>query len=473
MPEEKAPATPASPSFRAQAESIILDPYRLLVIGAYMIAIGGLILAIVDVAAWAGNATEAFEFFSLDIAKTVASFSIVVGIIAVIHGVRQRKGASPDGAATDLKQAMTNPVWLLNIAPDAVLATGAANLLFFLIDSYDIGVIDIFTAIFDILFRTSMAFFLVMTLKYVSDWLHGTERPVPQAGEPGSTPAWKLRYWRLVRSPDMFLLFGMLLTLYFAMLELIFEIWDRWEDPSGILWLEFFEHMAEAGGVVAVLLVARAIVNWLRGTPVPAGGFSRAPQEHWMAWAYRVAANPRLVIDVALLFALLGGVPFYIMDVWDFRNEPVTTFWSLVLEDTLFGVSIIGSLLVLRAFATHLVNGSAGTYGERLAGTGDGAFYNDPAKMLRALVYLIPFIGLTYISVIVWDWRGEGFWIVWYFFFLIGGYMLVPLAIFIGGRALYAEAWAEQPVMLASTDGKVSQPAAASLTPPGSTGTLA
>jgi hypothetical protein len=286
-------------------------------------------------------------------------------------------------------------------------------------------------------------------------------------------PAWKLRYWQLVRNPDMFLLYGTLLTLQFAMLELAFEIWDRWEDPSGILWLEYFEHMAEAGGVAAVLLVARAIVNWLRGMPVPAGGMARAPKEHWMAWVNRLTSNPRLAVDVALLLALAGGVPYYIMDVWDFRNTSVTTFWSLVLEDTLFGVSVVGLLLVLRAFAVHLVNGSAAAYGERLAGAADGAFYNDPARLLRALVYLIPFIGLICISVTVWDWRGAGFWEVWYFFFLAGVEMLVSLAIFIGGRALHAEAWAEQPAMLASADGVVSQPVTAGATPPGSTGTPA
>jgi hypothetical protein len=88
--------------------------------------------------------------------------------------------------------------------------------------------------------------------------------------------------------------------------------------------------------------------------------------------------------------------------------------------------------------------------------------------LLRLIVYLIPAVGLVHLSLDVWDVRGTDFWIVWYYFFVIGRALIVPLAIFIGGRALYAEAFAEQPAMLASGDGAASQPATAGVTPPGS-----
>jgi hypothetical protein len=239
------------------------------------------------------------------------------------------------------------------------------------------------------------------------------------------------------------------------------------------VWLEFVGHIAEVGSAAAFLIVVRAILNWLRGSEIPDGGLGRAAGEDLAAWVHRLTGNPFLAVNAVLLLAVVGGMPFFVMDLWDFRNADVELFWVLLLENTLYGLSIIGALLVLRAFGLYLANGSAGSFRERLAGASEAAFYDNPAWLLRFLAYAIATVGLVYLSLRVWNERGDGFWEVWYYFFLIGFDMLVPLAVFIGGRALYAEAWAEQPAMLASTDGKVSQPAAASLTPPGSTGTLA
>jgi hypothetical protein len=75
----------------------------------------------------------------------------------------------------------------------------------------------------------------------------------------------------------------------------------------------------------------------------------------------------------------------------------------------------------------------------------------------------------------VWDWRGTDFWIVWYFFFLIFFDTVVPLAIFLGARALYAEAWAERaPAMMASAAAPAAPAASVpGAPPPSGTGTPA
>ncbi len=449
---------------RSRAESLILNPYSVLVMMAYFILAIGLLHALADAIAWGDNADEVFEGLTNDLWVMVGAVALTVAMISVVHGVKARRSGDYSGVPDDIGQRLLNPVWLTSIAPYAFLVFGLIKTLYFLVDEGDSEFQYVMTWTFNYLFHTSAGVFFIFALKAISDWLHtdptagesvqstaekatdnGTQDTQGQnsdsatetAGSDTETNTSGLK--AVLDNPDRLLTLGIYLTAYLGVLAVVFVMWWWADQPAGRIWSQFFEHAAMVGGAIAFLLLARTVVNWITGTKATDDQLVRGENEPVSAWIQRLTVSPRRMVDLATAVVIATGLPFFLIDIWSSRNDEVEEFWSKLLENSLYGVIGLGTLLVLRAAILLVLAGPRESIVDRFRAAMGGPLLSDPSQLLRYIVYALAFIGLLNVSVTSWDQRGRDVWIVWYYFFNSFLVMALPLAMALGGRALYAE----------------------------------
>lgn len=473
MPEEKTETPQETPetmpaetsasgqSMRTRFESLITDPYAVLGLLVYALVIGGLLHAMADAFGWDGGGVKAFfNGFLNDIWVASGAVGFTLGMIAIVHGIRTRKGGDGPKVPSSMSNSMLDPVRLFTFAPWVFAALGIIKAL------YDLVTLEIaFEALAfrttSLLFYVSAGFFLMIALRIISDWLHSDPSSASAASASATTSAAETEpdgdgsekttepassstsfadsLKNLTSDANRTLMFGVYLTAYLGVASLLFIMWRLFDSNPNSIWNAFFTDIALIGVAVGFLMIARPLVNWIIGNEVTGGEIQQAEGETRSAWLQRVTGNPMHVINIGTIVILLSVFPFYLIQLWSNRNTPVINFWSELLGITLLVIVIVGALLVLRSTAMIVLSGSSTPIGQRLKLAADGPLMSDPGQLLRILVYLIAFVGLGSVCLTVWWWQGEAVWQIWYQFLNEFGFMLVSLAMALGGKAIYAE----------------------------------
>lgn len=243
----------------------------------------------------------------------------------------------------------------------------------------------------------------------------------------------------LVGNPGSFLAVGIIALAYFGLLELIFGIL-LWDDfAAGNLWRVVFGQVAVLGGAVGLLLAARLIVIWSSNHSILAGDWARDEEESRGLWAERVLNQPKLGLDISIVLLLIAGASFFLIDVWSDRNLSASDFWATLLEDSFYGLAGLGTLLMLRAILP-LLSGGMNDLGNKAQQASIGPALSDPGRLLRMFTYVLAYVGLAWVAISqisIRNWA-DG-WETWYVFLLTLLISSLPLGIYLGFQALYAE----------------------------------
>jgi hypothetical protein len=291
-----------------------------------------------------------------------------------------------------------------------------------------------------LLFFTVAGTFLMFALTGLSDWLRDSgpgesdEQPATAEGK-----SFTEQLDALTADTDRTLTFGVYLTAYIGLFMIIFTVWNRFDSSAGSMWQTFFYDSSLVGGAVAFLLIARTLINWLRGREMSGGEMGRGEGEDVWRWALRLTNNPMHMVNLATAVVLATGLTFYLVNMWSSRNWDADAFWSQLLLHTVYGLIVVGALLFLRAMIAIAGSGPSSGFRDRLREAAEGPLLNDPGQILRVGIYALAFVGLASVCVEMLADQGAPVWIVWYYFFNFINAMALPIAMAIGAKAVYAE----------------------------------